>query len=113
MSDKPVQKKLSADQTLAHQVGIKAARKLRARRRGAAGIWFGLGMMGLVGWSVAVPTLVGAGMGLWLDKHYPGKHAWTLTLLVAGLVIGCFNAWRWIAKEERAMHDDDEEDDGA
>ena len=57
-------------------------------------------MMGLIGWSVAVPTLVGAAIGMWLDQHYPGQHAWTLALLVAGLVLGCFNAWRWIAKED-------------
>jgi len=90
---------------LAAQVGAKAARKLQARRQGAAGIWFGLGMMGLVGWSVAVPTLLGAAIGIWLDKKYPGPHAWTLALLIAGLVLGCFNAWHWIASEDRAMHD--------
>ncbi len=111
MTDQRPDKLPSADQTLADKVGRKAARKLRARRRDASGVWFGLGMMGLIGWSVAVPTLVGAGVGMWLDRHYPGNHAWTLALLVAGLVLGCFNAWRWIVKEERAMHDDAEDDD--
>lgn len=111
MNDEPRRKAPSPDRTLADQVGIKAARKLRARRRGPAGVWFGLGMMGLIGWSVAIPTLAGAAIGLWLDKHYPGQHAWTLALLVTGLAIGCFNAWRWIAKEERAMHDEEEDDD--
>ncbi len=101
----------SADRTLADKVGSKSARKLRARRRGTAGVWFGLGMMGLIGWSVAVPTLLGAGIGAWLDRHYPGTHAWTLALLVAGLVLGCFNAWRWVAKEQRAMREDAEDDD--
>ena len=101
----------SADQTLADSVGSKAARKLRARRRGASGVWFGLGMMGLIGWSVAVPTLLGTSVGMWLDRHYPGRHGWTLALLVAGLVLGCFNAWRWIVKEEQAMHDETEHDD--
>ena len=43
-------------------------------------------MMGLIGWSVVVPTLLGAALGIWLDKHHPGKHSWTLALLVAGLV---------------------------
>ena len=79
----------------------RPTRKLHARRRGSSGVWFGLGMMGLIGWSVAVPTLIGAAIGSWLDSHYPGKHAWTLALLVSGLVLGCFNAWRWIAKEEQ------------
>jgi ATP synthase protein I len=95
----------------AAQVAAKAARKLRARRPGAPGVWFGLGMMGLVGWSVVVPTLLGAALGIWLDEHHAGKHAWTLALLVAGLVIGCLNAWHWVAKEERAMREDREDGD--
>ena len=57
----------------AEQVGAKAARKLKARRNSAQGVWFGLGMMGLIGWSVVVPTLLGAALGIWLDKHYPGS----------------------------------------
>lgn len=99
---------LSREQTLAGQIGAKAARKLRARSDSEQGVWFGLGMMGLVGWSVVVPTLLGAMLGMWLDKHHPGKHAWTLALLVGGLVIGCFNAWRWVSQEGRAMRDEEE-----
>jgi ATP synthase protein I len=96
---------------LADQVGAKAARKLKARRQPAAGAWFGLGMMGLIGWSVSVPALIGVALGAWLDRHYPGAHAWTLALLVAGLTLGCFNAWRWVAQEDRAMHRAPTEDD--
>ena len=96
---------------LAEQIGAKAARKLRARKHGAEGVWFGLGMMGLVGWAVVVPTLVGAALGIWLDKNHPGRHSWTLALLTTGLVLGCVNAWRWIAKEARAMDEDQEVDD--
>ena len=95
--------------TLADQVGAKAARKLRARRDGAPGVFFGLGMMGLIGWSVVVPTLLGAALGLWLDRRYAGTHSWTLALLLAGLTIGCLNAWRWVAREDRAMHEDEDE----
>jgi ATP synthase protein I len=102
MSDKPP--KRNAD--LAGQVGAKAVRKLKARRNGTQGVWFGLGMMGLIGWSVTVPTLLGAALGIWLDQHHPGKHAWTLALLVAGLAIGCLNAWLWVAREEQAMRDE-------
>lgn len=100
-----------AKPSLAQTVGAKAARKLKARRDTSAGVWFGLGMMGLVGWSVAVPTLLGAALGLWLDQHYPGGRSWTLALLMAGLVIGCFNAWHWVAKEERAMREQQEDGD--
>ena len=51
------------------------------------------------------------GAGLWLDKHHPGKHSWTLALLVAGLAIGCLNAWHWVAKEDKAMREEQEDND--
>ncbi len=109
MSDKP-NNPPQDEPPLAVQVGAKAARKLKAQRHGTPGVWFGLGMMGLIGWSVVVPTLLGAGLGLWVDGHYPGTHSWTLALLVAGLMIGCLNAWHWVAKEEKAMRDEQEDD---
>jgi ATP synthase protein I len=68
-------------------------------------------MMGLVGWSVVVPTLLGAALGIWLDKHHPGEHGWTLALLMAGLSLGCLNAWRWVAKEDKAIRDEQEAND--
>lgn len=94
---------------LAEQVGLKAARKLKARRNATPGLWSGLGMMGLIGWSVVVPTLLGAALGLWLDRHFPGSRSWTLALLVAGLLLGCFNAWHWVSKEDRAMREEQED----
>jgi ATP synthase protein I len=84
-------------------VGVKAARKLRARSNPSQGVWFGLGMMGLVGWSVVVPTLVGAAFGIWIDNRHPGRYSWTLMLLMIGLVIGCLNAWHWVSKENKEM----------
>jgi len=96
---------------LAARVAAQARRKLRARREGATRVWFGVGMMGLVGWSVAVPTLLGAGLGVWLDSSYPGGRSWTLALLIAGLTLGCLNAWMWVAREHQAIGDDQEDDD--
>ena len=107
MNDRPTPPSKNRS-TLADQVGHKADRKFKAQRNATPGIWFGLGMMGLIGWSVVVPTLVGAAIGLWLDKYHPGQHAWTLALLVVGLAIGCFNAWHWVLKEDRAMRQDEE-----
>ena len=108
MSDEPAKRPAKTAPTFAEQVGAKATRKLKARR-GSHGVWFGLGMMGLIGWSVAIPTLLGAALGHWLDTRHAGRHAWTLALLVAGLAIGCFNAWHWVAKEDEAMTEGDDE----
>lgn len=68
-------------------------------------------MMGVIGWSVSIPTLLGVALGLWLDQRYPGVRSWTLALLVAGLLLGCFNAWYWVAKEEKEIRDEQEDND--
>ena len=98
--------------TLAEQVDIKAKRKLKAQRQTGTSAWFGLGMMGLIGWSISLPTILGATLGIWLDKHYKFQHSWTLTLIIAGLTLGCFTAWNWISKEDKAMGDDNQQDKG-
>ncbi len=111
MSDELRDQPAKEDTVFIRQVAAKVARKLRAQRDGTQGVWFGLGMTGLIGWSVAVPTVLGALLGLWLDRHHPGGHSWTLALLVAGLVIGCANAWHWIAQQDNAMQDEPEDKD--
>jgi ATP synthase protein I len=111
MAEGPPEKPARQETALARQVGTKAARKLKARRHVTRSVWFGLGMMGLIGWSVAIPTLLGAAIGLWLDKQYPGPQSWTLTLLFIGLIIGCLNAWHWVTKEEEAIRAEQENQD--
>ena len=90
------------------QAAADAARKLKAQRTADRPTWFGLGMLGTIGWSVAVPTLAGALLGAWWDRHHPGSRSWTLPLLVAGLVLGCANAWHWISAEDKAMRDSED-----
>ena len=102
---------MSEDSEFSRAVAAKVARKLRAQLNSTQGVWFGLGMMGLVGWSVAIPALAGTAFGIWLDSHHPGNHSWTLTLLIVGLAIGCFNAWHWVDKENKEMREDQENHD--
>ena len=109
MTDDPQNDPLKPKPSLGEEVGAKAARKLKARRNSTPGIWFGLGMMGVIGWSVVVPTLLGAALGIWLDRRSSGTHSWTLMLLVIGLIVGCWNAWHWVAREDREMRDQQED----
>lgn len=104
MSDSPDNRQpdsadTSRSEKLDDQIGRKAARRVKAGKERQRSVWFGLGMFGLVGWSVAVPTLLGTIIGAWLDRQFPGRTSWTLTLLIAGVVIGCLNAWRWLRDE--------------
>ncbi len=92
------------------QIEVQVKRKLRAQSR-ENHIWSGFGMFGLIGWSVALPVVLGALLGIWIDERYPGSHSWTLILLIAGLCIGCWNAARWVMKEQKNILDDEAKDD--
>ncbi len=93
------------------QIGRIEARKLKARQESIQTIWSGLAMFGLVGWSVAVPTLLGVAAGMWADRRFPSEQSWTLILLVAGLCLGCMNAWHWVAGEDKKIRKGQEKKD--
>jgi ATP synthase protein I len=91
----------STRERLVGSIGRKERRKLRSRRRQDQNLWFGLGMFGLVGWSVAIPTLIGVAIAVWANSMRPGT--WTLGFFFLGLALGCLNAWYWIMKEVRII----------
>jgi ATP synthase protein I len=99
----PREDKPSAGEEFSRQVSRKEARKLRARGRQAQGVWFGLGMFGLVGWSVALPALAGALLGAWIDRTWPSRYSWTLMLLLGGIILGSLNAWYWVGQERNKI----------
>lgn len=86
-----------------NEVSRREKRKLRARRQGQDDLWAGLGLFGVVGWSVAVPTVLGVFAGLWIDLKWPGPPSWTLTLMLLGIVLGCVNAGFWISRQRRRI----------
>lgn len=80
------------------RVGSREALRIRGRKEKDQTIWFGLGMIGVVGWSVAIPTLIGVAAGLWIDRILPSRFSWTLMLLIGGVMVGCMNAWYWVRR---------------
>lgn len=92
------------------EVGEKAQRKLKALHNDKKSVWFGLGMMGIVGWTIVVPTLLGAALGVWLDKKYPESFSWTLTGLILGLLAGCLIAWNWVNKEHNEINQNNDDE---
>lgn len=98
------------DKPLSRKIQAKVSRKIRAKRKDVQGVWFGLGMMGLIGWSVTVPTLLGAALGFWLDKRFSTNFSWILTCMLFGLIIGCVNAWYWIRNESTEIEKEDNDE---
>lgn len=95
------------------QIRRKEARRLRARRIKGSSAWSGIGTFGMVGWSIAVPAVMGIAAGIWLDGQAPQPFSWTLTLMIGGVVLGCMNAWYWVNREQRLItqHDHEEQDE--
>jgi ATP synthase protein I len=74
----------------------------RPRRKGNP--MLGLATLGVIGWSVVVPVLIGIAAGIALDRRFPqARISWTLSLLFAGLGLGIFNAIYWVDREQRRI----------
>jgi ATP synthase protein I len=86
----------------AHRVRLREERRLDPNRQQRR-LFFGLGMVGVVGWSVAIPLVGATLLGVWLDAHFPSRYSWSLMLLGAGLGLGCLNAWHWLQRERREI----------
>lgn len=84
---------------MVRQVEARQASALRAERQ-RGDLWGPIAILGFVGWSVVVPTLVGAALGAWIDHRWPSRFSWTLMLLIAGVVLGCTNAWLRIRRDQ-------------
>jgi len=85
----------------AETIHTKERRKADARDRNRPGIVFGMGMFGLVGWSVAIPTLLCLALGIWIDARYETRFSWTLMMLAVGIALGGTTAWYWVREESR------------
>ncbi len=83
----------------AEDIGRRARRMKQARDNPGPSPLRGIGAFGIIGWSVAVPTVGGAFVGLWLDRVAPQGFSWTLALMLGGVAVGTLIAWRWIESE--------------
>lgn len=88
----------SPENKLVDKIKSDADKKIKAKKKGNE-LLFGFGTFGIIGWSIAVPALAGAALGIYLDNRFDPGFSWTLTLIIAGVIAGCINAWHWIRKK--------------
>jgi ATP synthase protein I len=55
-----------------------------------------LGQIGVLGWIIVTPALLGIFGGRWLDHRFTTGIFWTAALLMVGVAIGFWSAWRWM-----------------
>ncbi|MET4025375.1 ATP synthase protein I [Marinobacter sp. MBR-99] len=91
-------------------IGRRARRLKKARENPGVSPLRGLGAFGMIGWSIAVPTVGGAFLGLWLDRTVPQDFPWVLALILGGVTLGGFIAWAWIGRESKGEEGEDHDD---
>lgn len=92
-------------QKMQHQA--KSLARMR-RRRGYSPLT-GLSVFGVIGWSVTLPAVAGAFLGLWLNRVAPQKFSWPLALILAGLVLGLIMAFGWLEQQQRLTRESNED----
>jgi ATP synthase protein I len=81
-----------------------AARRQRERRdnwkkEGEPSMMRFVGQIGVLGWIIVTPTLIGLFMGRWLDHKFGTGIFWSAPLLLIGVMIGFWSAWRWMHQQ--------------
>ncbi len=102
--DQRLKKQMPSEPVPSRQDDLKNALKRdfnRRRRRESEhrSFWRWLGILGMVGWPIAMMTVGGALLGHYLDIRFNSGIQFTLLLLTIGVVIGSYVAWNAIRKD--------------
>lgn len=81
---------------LVKETRLRGERHQRWLRDGDPSLAHRLAQIGVLGWIIVVPMLTGIFVGRWLDRTFSSGLFWTAPLLMLGLALGCWSAWKWM-----------------
>lgn len=84
---------------LLRQVRMRRRRQQAWQRGGAQSVARFVGQIGVLGWMIVAPALIGVWAGRWLDHRLGTGIFWTAPLLMMGIALGCWGAWRWMHQQ--------------
>jgi ATP synthase protein I len=65
-----------------------------------------LGQIGILGWTIVIPTLLGLAIGHWLDRYFGTRVFFSAPLLMVGAALGLWSAWKWMHRQTRSKNHD-------
>jgi ATP synthase protein I len=74
----------------------RGERQRRWLREGDPSVAQRLAQIGVLGWMIVVPMLIGVFVGRWLDQKFNSGLFCTAPLLMLGLALGCWSGWKWM-----------------
>jgi len=85
------------------QMAAAARRQSRRRRHwlseGEPSVARFVGQIGVLGWIIVTPMLLGLFLGRWLDHRLGTGIFWSAPLLLVGAVVGAYSAWKWMYRQ--------------
>ncbi len=81
---------------LIEQIRLRVDRQRRWQRDGDGSVTRRLAQIGVLGWIIVVPILIGIFAGRWLDHRFHAGLMWTAALLMLGAGLGMWSAWKWM-----------------
>ena len=81
---------------LVRSVRLRGDRHRRWLREGKPSVAHRLAQIGVLGWIIIVPMLIGIFAGRWLDQRFGTGLFWTAPLLLLGTALGGWSAWKWM-----------------
>ncbi len=85
------------DDPMLEQIRIRAQRETEWLKSGELSVARRLSQIGVLGWIVVTPMLIGVFAGRWLDAKFGTGLFWTAPLLMLGAALGFWSAWKWMA----------------
>jgi ATP synthase protein I len=77
-------------------IRLRKERNRRWLRNGEPSVARHLAQIGVLGWIIVVPILIGIFAGRWLDQTFDSGLFYTAPLLMLGAALGCWSAWKWM-----------------
>jgi ATP synthase protein I len=99
MNAKAVEGEPNSPDGLTDAVRRQHERGRRWRSEGEPSVVRFVGQIGVLGWIIVAPTLIGLFSGRWLDHTFGTGIFWSAALLVLGVTLGFWSAWRWMHRQ--------------
>ena len=99
MSAAPVKRELELPDGMADAVRKQEERRKHWRSEGEPSMMRFVGQIGVLGWIIVAPTLIGLFIGRWLDHRFGSGIFWSAALLLLGVTAGFWSGWRWMQKQ--------------
>jgi ATP synthase protein I len=99
LNTEPNESQSAEDNGMTAAVRQQRERQREWMREGEPSMAQYVGRIGVLGWIIVAPTLIGLFIGRWLDQRFGTGIFWSAPLMGIGVIIGCWSAWKWMHKQ--------------